>query len=311
MAESFVPSRHALSLTLPDKAEAGNGLDAWLQKPSGRAGRDSLSNDNTVFRRASLDCIMELNSGDDLIALKQSLHSHHSPSAGSPPSIVNADDYARCNGLTIDSLLLDWQQLADHDQAILSTVVDLEPGELIETAQLQECLFRAIIPTAEQWQMSATSLHILQQVCRRYKDDEVADWVAQECFAETLRWERMKLDAPALCSDHDTDCRRLAREVKAFLKEPLPDHRLPLHPVDTDAGEGLEFPKIMTQKDKEKMGVFEQEALEVTRDTLVYLMQSLKAEMAAGERQEFAESMSTYRGASRPLSTASPSANTP
>ncbi len=242
---------------------------------------------------------MELNSGADLIALKQSLHNHHSPSAESLPSIVNADHYARCNGLTIDSLLLDWQQLADPDQAILSTVVHLEPGQLIETAQLQECLFRAIIPTAEQWQMPAASLHILQQACTRGKDDEVADWVARECFAETLRWESMKLDAPALRSDHGTDCRRLASGVKAFLKEPLPDHRLPLHPVDVDAGEGLEFPKSMAQQDKERMKTLGQETLEVTKDTLLYLMQSLKADMTADERQEFAESMSAYRGAGR------------
>ena len=233
---------------------------------------------------------MEPSSGHDLIALKQS---------ESPPSIANADHYARCNGLTIDSLLLDWQQLADRDQAILATVVDLEPGELIEAAQLQECLFRAIIPTAEQWQMPATSLHVLQQVCRRCKDDEVAEWVSQECFAETLRWERMKLDAPALRSDHGTDCRRLARRVKAFLKEPLPDHRLPLHPVDPDTGEGLDFPKSMAQKDRERMGACEQETLEVTKDTLLYLMQSLKAHMTAAERQEFAENVPTYRGASR------------
>jgi len=241
---------------------------------------------------------MELNSGDDLISLKESIQSHYSPSPESSPSAVDADHYARRNGLTIDSLLLEWPQLVDSDQAILSTLVDLGPGQLIETAQLQECLFRAIIPTAEQWQMPVSSLQILQKVCGRPKQDEVAELVSQQCFTETSRWKHLKLEAPALRSDHGTDCRRLARRVTAFREEPLPDHGLPLHPVNVDKGEGLEFPQSMVQMDREQMKTAEEESREMTKDTLVYLMHNMKANMADNDRWEFVDSVSAYQGVS-------------
>lgn len=222
---------------------------------------------------------MELNSGDDLISLKESIQGHCSSSIESPPLIINADQYARSNGLTIDSLLIDWQQLVEVDQAIASTVADVQAGHLIEAAQLQECIFRVIIPTTEQWQMSATSLQILQQVCGRCKEDELAELVLQQCFTDTLRWRNLKLETPALRSDHGTDCRRLARRVSAFLKEALPDHRLPLHPVDIARGEGVEFPDNLLRGDVEMMIAIEQETLEVTKATLVFLMHSLKSDL--------------------------------
>lgn len=241
---------------------------------------------------------MELNSGDDLISLKESLQSHHSPTTESPPSIVNADQYARFSGLTIDSLLFDWSCLVETDVFIASTVANIEPGQLIEDDKLQECLFRAIIPAPEQWQMPVASLQILQQVCRGCKVEDIADLTSQQCLLETLKWRSLKLDAPELLSDHGTDCRRLARRVKAFLKEQLPEHRLPLHPSDVGKGEGLEFPLSMREMDREQMEIVEKEGLEVNRDTLMYLMQSLKSDWTGEEQREFVESISGYEKAS-------------
>lgn len=238
---------------------------------------------------------MELNSGDDLISLKESLQGQYSPTTESSASIINADQYARYNGLTIDSLILDWSELVDHDQYISSTIADIAPGQLIEDAQLQECLFRAIIPAPEQWQMPVASLQILQPACRGYKEEEVADLASQQCLSETLKWRSLKLEVPALRSDHGIDCRRLARRVKAFLKEQLPDHRLPLHPSDVDKGEGLQFPKSMNELDREQMRTIEKEHLEVERDTLLYLMRTLKTDWTDEEQREFFESLSDYK----------------
>ncbi|KAK4098337.1 hypothetical protein N658DRAFT_561178 [Parathielavia hyrcaniae] len=238
---------------------------------------------------------MELNSGDDLISLKESILSQCSPCTESVPSIANADRYARYNGLTIDSLGFDWRQLVEGDWAIAATLAEFEPGQLLENDQLQECLFRVIIPTAEQWHMPAASLDILQQVCKRCKEGEVADLVSQECLPETIKWKSMRLETPALRSDHGTDCRRLARRVKAFLKEPLPDHRLPLHPVDTEKGEGLGFPDGLAGMGKEKMRALE-ETLAVTKKTVMYLMQSLKSDLTEHGERDLIESLSTYQG---------------
>ncbi|KAL2015692.1 hypothetical protein VTK56DRAFT_5027 [Thermocarpiscus australiensis] len=241
---------------------------------------------------------MELNSGDDLIMLKESLQSQYSysQSADSPLSILDADEYARCHDLTIDSRLLNWPRLLERDQFLASTIAELGPGQLVEGVQLQECLFRPIIPTPEQWQVPVKSLQILQQVCRGYREDEVANLRSQQCLSGTLKWKSLKSETPALRSDHGIDCRRLARRIKAFLKEPLPDHRLPLHPTDVDKGEGLEFPSIASEMDKEQMSTVETEQLEVNRDALVYLMQALKSNWTESQHLELVESSSAYQG---------------
>ena len=238
---------------------------------------------------------MELNSGDDLISLKESIQGHCSSSIESPPPIINADQYARSNGLTINSLLIDWQQLVEVDQANISTIADVQEGHLIEAAQLQECIFRVIIPTTEQWQMPAASLQILQQVCGRCNEAELAEWVSQQCFNDTLRWRNLKLETPALRTDHGTDCRRLARRVNTFLKSALPDHRLPLHPVDIARGEGVEFPDSLLREDVEKMVAIERETLEVTKSTLVYLMQSLKSDLTDKDQRDLLWTDTPYR----------------
>lgn len=251
---------------------------------------------------------MEMSSGNDLISLKESLQSHASPSTrSSPPSTTSAGQYARDQGLTIDSLLSHWPQLVEHDQNIAATVAGTEQGQLIEDGGLQECLFRAIIPTPEQWQLPISSLQILQQVCTECTQEEAADLALQQCFSDAKKWRSLKLDTPALRSDNVVDCRRLARRVKAFLKEPLPDHRLPLHPVDIEKGEGLEFPRAVVDMDKERTRDIEQEKLEVGRDTLVYLMQSLESSWSDKEQQEFTESVSTYYGVSEKAESFPPS----
>lgn len=243
---------------------------------------------------------MELNSGDDLISLKESLRLPRSPSTESPPSLINADHYARCNRLTIDSRHFDWAELVDSDPAIASTVAALAPGQLFEGgSQLRECLFRAIIPAPEQWQMPAASLRILHQVCKGPLGADVAELAAQECFSETLRCARLRLEAPCLRSDHGIDCRRLARKVKAFLEVQLPDHRLPLHPSDADKGEGLAFPRSLGEMDREQMKAVAKENLAVNRDTLVYLTQCLKSGWTEEEQRDFVESVATYQGVRR------------
>lgn len=247
---------------------------------------------------------MELNSGDDLSIPEnsESPQDHYSLASQSTLSITDeAAVYARAHGLTVDSLLPAWADL-ENDHLIASTLSSTSPGQLVEDLELEECLFRAIIPTPEHWQMPAKSLHLLHQVCRQTKEEEIEDLMSQECFSEAAYSKMLKLETPALRSDHWTDCRRLDRAVKAFLKGPLPGHRLPLEPADIEKGEGLEFPNNAMAQDKEMMSAVETESLVMNRDSLMYLMQTLKADWSEHEQREFAESMSTYKRVGKPPS---------
>lgn len=209
---------------------------------------------------------------------------------------VTADEYARLNGLSLDGLWLNLRQLIEHDQALSSGLTAIAAGQLIETTQLQECYFRAIIPTSEKLYMPATSLQMLRQVSGRLGTDEVAALVSRQCLAETLTSKSLKLSIPALRSDHSSDCRSLARRIKSFMQVSLPDHCLPLHPVDNTQGDGIDFPRGSVNDEKRKMGTIEAEGLEVTRETFAYLMQCLKSgSLASSEYSALTSEFSTHR----------------
>ncbi|KAJ4421179.1 hypothetical protein N0V85_000271 [Neurospora sp. IMI 360204] len=245
---------------------------------------------------------MDLETSDDLISLEDSLPSNaYTATSDCDQSISDdpdADEYARYHGLTVDSLKLDpWKGLLERDACIAATLIQTEFGELIESRKpLEELAFRPILGKAEQWSVSAGSLTLLQQVCKPCTDREVADHMAELCFSETAELRKLKVEQPALRSDHQADCRRLERRVKAFQKVPLPDHHLPLHPVDVEQGEGLEFPESARKGDEALMKSLSKETIEVTKDTLMFLVQSLKADWSDDEQRELMENISTYPG---------------
>lgn len=238
----------------------------------------------------------------DLISSSGSLNSNvHTATSDCNQSLSDdpdVDEYARNNGLTIDSLKLDpWKDLLQRDDRIAASIIQTDFGELIESEKrLEELAFRSILGKAEQWSVPAESLALLQQACKPCTDREVAAHMAELCFTETGELKKLKVEPPALRSDHQADCRRLNRRVKAFQKVPLPDHHLPLHPVDVEQGEGLEFPESARKGDETLMKGLSKEKIEVTEETLMFLIQSLKANWSDDEQRELMEDISTYTG---------------
>ncbi|EGS21790.1 uncharacterized protein CTHT_0036580 [Thermochaetoides thermophila DSM 1495] len=113
----------------------------------------------------------------------------------------------------------------------------------------------------------------------------------------------LKLEPPLLYSDHTLDCRRLARQVRNFMKDPLPDISLPLEPYDVEQGQGLEFPRALVEADKEQTKSVENEKLNVTRDILWYISQTIKSDWTEENQQQLYESAAGYPGlwARRPM----------
>jgi len=246
--------------------------------------------------------------GDDVIALKESLpYSDPDPDPDADESIRSrpreADEYARWNGLTVDTFLDDpWEEATapvDNGEDIISATLDhyLEPGCLFELDEdLQECLFRAIIPTPEQPDLSAGSLRLIQEACKTSKEHEVWALMEELCFLETSEQKRLKLEPPLLATDHDRDCRRVAHKLKALAQAPVSSHGLSPIPTEAGSGEGLEFSDAEKKGDAELMEAFGKETLEVTRESLLFLVESLRTEWTDGDRQDLFESVSTYKG---------------
>ncbi|KAK0715562.1 hypothetical protein B0H67DRAFT_487935 [Lasiosphaeris hirsuta] len=212
---------------------------------------------------------------------------------------MDAAKYARRNGLTIDSFTDPLLGLLVKDDSIAATTTPIEPGQLFELDQLEECLFRTIIPTPEQCEVSRASLTLLHQVCKQSSGQELVGLMEDLCFADTIERKKLKVEVPMLRSDHDMDCRRLRRNMEAFRKPQLPEHRLPLYPADDEEGEGVAFPDSARNSDRSVMKSIEKELLEMKKETLVYLMQTLKTNWTATEQNDFLESISTYKGANR------------
>ncbi|KAK4226587.1 hypothetical protein QBC38DRAFT_480149 [Podospora fimiseda] len=240
---------------------------------------------------------MEFNSGQDLLSIKETLQRQPSISTDSPPSNLDPDEYARQHSLTIDSLADPWATLPQHDPAIASTLDHLEhPEDLVENADLQECYFRPIISTSEQWELPPKSMAILQASVKRCNVEEVENLMDDLRFVERAKNINLKYDPPLLRSDHEEDCRRLARRVKTFRKVPLPEHRIPIEPDDVAEGEGLEFPSSAVTKDKAIMKAVEDEKLNITKDGFTFLVDSLKADWTDKDQKELMETTYPYHG---------------
>ena len=168
--------------------------------------------------------------GDDLIALKESLSNVNRSLSDCPSSDMDVAEYARCNGLTIDSCRDPWPaclgDVADDAGCLSATRASAEPGRLFELDGLQECLFGSIIPATERLHLPASCLKLLQRVCKSLTVAERSDLAAEMCFTDVTTHAKLKLDPPILRSDHEADCRQLTREINAFRQERFRNHRL-------------------------------------------------------------------------------------
>ena len=239
--------------------------------------------------------MMNFETGDDLIALKESLHGTYTESERSPPS-MEADEYARWNGLTVDSLV---DPLGDlyFDNAIAASLLPLDDGDLFEIDHLQECSFRSIIPASTQLEATMSSLRLLQDVCKQQKGQDVAQLMTKLCFEENAELKKLKLPVPILRSDHDADCRKLRKWLKKFLDPDLKDQCPPDDPTEP-AGDTLLFSDEEKKGDTSLMAQIRQETMELRKEPLVLLSQSLKSELTKDEKDEFVASMATYKGVS-------------
>ncbi|KAK4465774.1 hypothetical protein QBC42DRAFT_303042 [Cladorrhinum samala] len=246
---------------------------------------------------------MELNSGGDLVSMKEILQSQCSLSTENPSSNLDADEYARCNGLTVDSCTDPWLCLIQSDTAVASTLTPVEPGQLLEDGSLQECYFRPIIAASEQWELPPQSLAVLQDALKRPKVDELADLMDNLCFIERNKDRQLRLEPPLLRTDHEADCRRLTKRATSFRKAQLLDHRLPIEPADTAKGEGLEFSSVSIVEDKMLMASVEDEKLNMDHNDFNYLVDTLKADWTIDDQKNLLGSTYPYHGlgAAEPL----------
>ncbi|KAM7198426.1 hypothetical protein V8F20_006187 [Naviculisporaceae sp. PSN 640] len=235
---------------------------------------------------------MDLETGEELIALKESVQDMVDPTSDGE-LVEEADEYARSTGLTIDSRA--WPAGLDHETLIASTPAPTQPGELFELPGLQECAFRSIIPPEEDLVTPHNAINSLQQlVVSLEKEVNAAKLIAVLSTPSNLKL--LKYEEPFLRSNPEADRRALANKLAAFSQTSLSNHRLPLHPVEPEDDESLEFSAKVRGGDKSVMKEMDAELFRGGPEMKEYVYKANEAPWSDDEEHGFEESVATYEG---------------
>ena len=125
--------------------------------------------------------------------------------------------------------------------------------------------------------------------------EESSDWVdnAMLQMIDTRKCKNLKVELPLLRSDHETDCKKFSRRDGFEIK--LEDVVLPLEMVDEINNGGLGFSPIMWNREVEILEVLKKEKLEVTRDTMKYLTNTLKSDWTEEDERRIWHSVRIYK----------------
>ena len=214
-----------------------------------------------------------------------------SPSVGS----LEADEYGRCNGLTVDFLGAD----------PFTAVFELRSGYLLERniendiddSLLPYNSFRPILPPKELIAIGQESVRLLEESCRP-TDETILQRIRRDVCFSRKEGKNAKLELPVLRSDPDFDFGEMLRDVKAHQLAPLSDHHLPLEPTDREKDEGIEFPAIWLHVDQRFMTNLNQELLDMSRESVEVAATSLLSEWSESEQRDLVSSYIEYHGVS-------------
>ncbi|KAM7187887.1 hypothetical protein V8F33_011001 [Rhypophila sp. PSN 637] len=236
---------------------------------------------------------MDFKNGEDVLALKAVVQDiADPPSDGELPE--EADEYARDTGLTVDSRK--WPTAINHDMLMASTLAPTRPGTLLELPNLPECTFRAIIPLPEQLSIPKTAIEFGEQLIKACGEADVADLMNELSYSATSDTKFLKLEEPVLRSNPHADQRALASKLAAFRKTSLPNHRLPLHPVNIEDDEGLEFPPSARQGHKSLMDTMKKQRYDAKFSMVSYIHKTNEAPWSDDEQRQVFETVATYQG---------------
>ena len=186
------------------------------------------------------------------------------------PSIL---EYARFYGLTRDHLEDDpLQQLADFHA---------DPLDLEDNPDLFSIREDTVKVPAERLTFDEGAATFLSSVLALAHQPPPQSDVDDEI--DIHRFQRMKLEVPLLRSDPEVDLMRF----KAPIIPDLEHEFLPLETVDEEADEGLTWPTWYDDLAREFERKIETEKLQVDKDALLFLQETLNYHVKGGLYEEF------------------------
>ncbi|KAI0833918.1 hypothetical protein F5Y06DRAFT_307233 [Hypoxylon sp. FL0890] len=197
------------------------------------------------------------------------------------------DEYARINGLSIDSRI-DVALLLAHFQRESTESLS---NELASDDYLPQLHIPCLVPRTEQLSVTKESEELLSHVDLLGRKDKQALDVHSHVGLATL-----KLESPLLRSDPEFDCWELARRIEEERRADTDLTSVPSEPLSASNDESLDFPDSTYQYNQKLIGAIQEEKLDIPKEALRYLAYMLKDEWTRDKQQELLDKESHWNG---------------
>lgn len=210
----------------------------------------------------------------------------NNPETGEEEEELSALEYARLNGLTRNHLSepLPFSLLDDVRESLRDV-----RGSIDHNLTLGDGL--ADLNTGERLTISKDGARIISWVLYPDVEEAIDGFVCSMLDGRQVK--KMRLELPLLKSDHETDCKKFA--LKEDFEIQLKDVRLPMEMVDEEKSEGLQFPSRIWNLGTEKIEELKKERISVTKETMQYICDGLRAEWTESDEKAVWKSEGKYR----------------
>ncbi|KAI0176483.1 hypothetical protein GGR52DRAFT_590131 [Hypoxylon sp. FL1284] len=194
------------------------------------------------------------------------------------PTVLQADEYARLNGLSTDCQISIIPLLAHVQGQGVSSCPPSDVDDLDCQTSLPPTVASRLTHRREQLSVSKESMELLANITDLGRgNDQPSEVSTSRDFA------KLKLEPPLL---REYDWRGLARRVQERRRADIDLTSIPSEPLQTANDESLEFPNTSYLYKQELVTAVRDERLDVVREDLQYLISALRDEWTMDKQAE-------------------------
>ncbi|KAI1476963.1 hypothetical protein F4774DRAFT_427726 [Daldinia eschscholtzii] len=199
-------------------------------------------------------------------------------------SNLEPDEYARVNGLSVDSQV-QLSHLLDYFKSQSNLLL---VNEWADDASLTPLHIPCLTSQIEQLDgVSKESLQLLSQAAL-LGCEEISSF---GCHTR-VNLSGLKLELPLLQSDPEYDCRELARSIEQVRRADIDLTNVPSEPLRRSNDETLDFPESSYQYTQILMREIRDERIDVPKEALIYLSRILKDAWTKEKNEELLDTIS-------------------
>ncbi|KAK8051821.1 hypothetical protein PG993_003206 [Apiospora rasikravindrae] len=194
----------------------------------------------------------------------------HTPGSSRSVAELSVDEYARRNGLSID--FRSYDPIA-YLTSTANSQIETRRQEQGDDGSLPDLQIPFVLSLEEPPVISKSSVNFLSSIAKRKDDEAIMSQAIQAACSNQIR--HLKVAQPLLRSDHESDWRKLLRDVKSRTSVRLCSDMLPLEPLEISLDEAPEYPESAYSFHSQLMLDADTSQLVVSQDALRFLAATL------------------------------------